>query len=123
MPGFVLLYMVIILASIFAALALAAGQSGAFAGGRLRAAENGADMRMLAMDCTERVLMQMRNAPGTNGTGTIAIDTGSCTYVISGTVPTKTVTITATLGTLYKRITVTTIQINPTITASWVESI
>ena len=121
LPGFALLYLVIILATSLTALVLAAGIYGAFSGARLRTENQGAVARVLADDCGERLLMQLRNAPSVLGSGTITTSTGTCTYTMSGASPTITIQITATSGTLYKRLTITTAQFEPTIIASWVE--
>ncbi len=120
--AFVLLYIVLMVSSILTALVLAAGASGSFAGGRLRLDQQGDAARMIAEDCGEQLLMQVRNATTTSGAGSLSIGSGTCTYSISGNILPKTVTFTAVSGTLYKRMTISLSQLDPTLTALWNES-
>lgn len=120
--GFALIYVMLVLASMVVAFSLAASQSAFFSANRMKSYANNADIRMLGMYCGENLLMQTRNTPTLTGSGTLNYNGGTCTYSISGSVPNKTITITASKNNLYKRLTITTTQIYSTITASWVES-
>jgi hypothetical protein len=120
--GFALIYVMLILASIVVALSLAAGQSGFFSANRLKSYTTSADVRMIAMYCGENLLMQIRSTPGITGPGTLSYNGGSCDYDITGAIPDKTITITATKDNLYKKLIITTSQIYPTISDTWVET-
>lgn len=65
--------------------------------------------------------MQVRTNTSLTGSGTLTFGTGSCSYTISGTSPTKTIVITATQYNLYKRITIVTSRVTPTILSTWTE--
>jgi hypothetical protein len=119
--GFVLLYIVLIFASLAVAAALSAGNSGFFAASRTRSLDANLQIRMAAMSCAETLLMQMRQSPGSTSSGSMSVMGGTCTYSITGSMPTKTITLAVTIGNLYSRIGITTSQINPTITATWQE--
>jgi hypothetical protein len=119
--GFVMLYIAIILSSVVLTIAMAASLSGLFTGNRTRYSNNDIQARMIAMTCAETLLMQVRNSPSLITSATTPIADGSCTYSISGNVPTKTIMLTATRANIYKRITITTSQINPVILSNWVE--
>ncbi len=121
--GFALLYIMLILASLIVAFSLAASQSGVFSAHRSRIYIASAEVRMLAQYCGENLLMQVRNNPATNASGTLSYNSGSCTYSITGTSPTKTISIVATKNNLYKRLTITTSQVTPEILSVWVETI
>ena len=120
--GFALLYIMLVLASIIVAMSLAANQSGFFSANRMKSYTTAAEVRMIAMYCGENLLMQVRNTPGTTGSGTLNYNGGSCDYIISGAIPDKTITITAQKNNIYKRLTITTSQVYPTITATWLET-
>lgn len=119
--GFAMIYSMLILASVIASLTLAASTSGVFSGQRLKIYNDSSTVRMIAMECAETVLMQVQILPSLVTSGTISIQNGSCTYTVSGTSPNKIITISASYKTLYKRITVTTTQIVPTILSTWIE--
>jgi hypothetical protein len=119
--GFVLLYMVLILSSILTALVLMASSNGSFAGNRLQLDQESANTRMMAEDCGEQLLQQVRNATTTTGIGTLSTNPGTCTYTIAGAGVPKTISLTATDGTLYKRLIITLSQLDPTFNVSWVE--
>lgn len=121
--GFALLYIMLILASVITVASLSASQFGVFSSNRLKNYSDAADTRMLTMYCAEILLMQMRNSPATLSSGTLNYNSGTCTYSISGSIPNKTIAITATKNNLYRRLTITTSQINPTIVSTWVESL
>ncbi len=120
--GFAFLYVVLVVGAIMTALALAASQGGAFAGGRLRAYQGGAEARVLLNRCAETVLMLIRNTTTLTGTNTILADGGSCTYTITGSSVPKTVTLAATEGSLTKRATITVTAISPTLGITYVET-
>ncbi len=119
--GFVLLYIMLVVASITVSISLASALGSTFAGNRLRTYTQGAEVRMLAMKCAETLLMQVRTNTALTGTGTLTIGTGSCAYTISGTAPAKSIVIAATQYNLYKRITITTTQVTPIILSTWTE--
>ena len=120
--AFVLLYVVLMVASVTVAISLAASLGSAFAGNRLRSYSQNATVRMLGMTCGELLLMQVRNNTALASSGTLTYGGGTCTYTVSGTSPNKTISITATQYNLYKRITIITTQVTPTITATWTET-
>jgi hypothetical protein len=120
--GFALLYIMLVLASIVVALSLAANQSGFFSANRLKSYTTSADVRMIGMYCGESLLMQIRNTPGLTGSGTLSYNGGSCDYDITGAIPDKTITINASKNNIYKKLTITTSQVYPTITATWLET-
>jgi hypothetical protein len=120
--GFALLYIMLVLASVVVALSLAANQSGFFSANRLKSYTTSADVRMIAMYCGENLLMEIRNNVNFTGTGTLSYDDGSCLYAISGSVPNITIAITASKNNLYKKLTITTSQLYPTITSTWLET-
>lgn len=120
--GFALLYLMLVLASIIVALSLAANQSAFFSANRLKSYVSSSDTRMIGMYCGEKLLMQIRNDASLTGSGTLTYTGGSCTYDITGTVPNKTISIVALENNLYKKLTITTTQIYPTITSTWVET-
>jgi hypothetical protein len=120
--GFALIYVMLILASIVVALSLAASQSGFFSANRLKLYTGTAEVRMIGMYCAENLLMQIRATPGLTGTGSLSYNGGSCDYAISGSIPNKTIDITAVKDNNYKKLTVTTSQIYPSLITSWVES-
>ena len=120
--GFALLYIMLILASIVVALSLAANQSGFFSANRLKSYTTSAEVRMIGTYCGENLLMQIRDNPGLTGSGTLNYNSGSCDYTISGTSPNKNIAITATKNNLYKKVTITTSQVYPTITDTWIET-
>jgi hypothetical protein len=119
--GFVLLYIILVITFILTSLSLSAGMTGVFAGNRLRLDQEAAQVRLQAEDCGELLLMQLRTATTTSGTGALPVNAGSCTYSIPGGTLPKAITLTASDGLLYKRLTITITQLDPTITASWVE--
>lgn len=119
--GFVLLYVMLVVATITVSIALASSLGSAFAGNRLRSYTQGAEVRMLAMRCAETLLMQVRTTTSLTGSGTLPLGNGSCTYTISGTSPAKTIALTATQYNLYKRITIVTTQVTPVILSTWTE--
>ncbi len=120
--GFALLYVMLVLASIVVALSLAANKSAFFSANRIKSYSSSADVRMIAMYCGENLLMQIRSTPGLTGTGTLNYNGGLCTYDVSGSVPDKIITIEASKNDIYKRLTITTSEIYPTIVSSWLES-
>lgn len=120
--GFALLYVMLILASFIVALSLAANKSGLFSANRLKNYNISAEVRMIGMYCGENLLMQIRNTPGLTGSGTLSYNGGSCSYDITGAIPDKTISITATKNNIYKKLTITTSQVYPTITATWLET-
>ena len=121
--GFALLYIMLILASMITVASLSASQFGVFSSSRQKSYGSAADARMLTMYCAEILLMQVKNSPATVSSGTLNYNSGTCTYSISGTIPNKTITITASKNNAYRRLTITTSQINPTIVSMWVESL
>lgn len=120
--GFALLYIMLVLASVVTVASLIAGHVGMFAGNRIRSGSGAADVRMVAMYCGENLLMQIRNNTGISGSGTLTYGGGSCNYTISGSIPNKVVSITASKNNFYRRLTITTSQVSPTINATWVET-
>jgi hypothetical protein len=120
--AFALLYVMLVVASVTAAFAFAASEGSAFAGNRLRADRQQADVRMLAMRCGEVLLMQVRNNTSLTASSTLSYGTGSCAYTVTGTAPAKTISITASQYNLYKRLTITTTQVSPSLQATWTES-
>lgn len=120
--GFALLYIMLILASVVTVSALVAGQMAIFSGNRIKLTTTGADVRMLAMYCGENLLMQVRNNILIVSSGTLTYNGGTCSYTITGTSPVKIITFTASENNLYKKITITTSQLSPVITGSWLES-
>jgi hypothetical protein len=119
--GFVLLYIILIITFALTSLALAAGTTGVFSGNRLRLDQEAAQVRLEAQDCGEQLLLTVRMATTTSGSGSLAANAGTCTYSISGGSLPKLILLTATDGSLYKRITITITQLDPGIVASWVE--
>lgn len=120
--GFALLYVMLAIASIVAAVSLASGLAGTFSGNRMRIYDGSAQVRMIAMRCAETLLMQIRNNASLTGSGTLSLLDGSCSYTISGSSPIKTITLTATRSNLYRRITITTSQMGPSILSTWTET-
>ena len=110
----------LVLASIVTAIALSVNQSAYFSGDRVKTYSSTADARMIAMYCAESLLMQIKDNPGLVDTSTMSYDGGVCNYTVSGSAPNKTISITAVKNNLYKKLTITTTQINPTITSTWV---
>ncbi len=120
--GFAFLYVIIIITSILTVLALGAGTIGAFATTRTDTAANAAKLRTMADQCGEILLMNVRNSTSLVSSGTLSVQGSTCTYSISGTAPTKTITLSDQYATLYKNITITTSQVTPTIVANWTET-
>lgn len=120
--GFALLYIMLILASFIVALSLATNKSTFFSANRLKSYTISAEVRMIAMSCGEHLLMQIRNNPSLTGVGTLDYNGGSCSYDVSGSVPVKIITITATKNNLNKKITIETTEIYPVILATWIET-
>jgi hypothetical protein len=120
--AFAFLYVVLIIASVTTTISLAASVEGILSGNRLRADAQSAEVRMLTMRCGELLLMQVRNNTALTSSGTLTSGTGSCVYTVTGTSPAKVISITATMYTLTKRLTITTAQVTPNITSTWVES-
>jgi hypothetical protein len=120
--GFALLYIMLILSSIVVALSLAANQSGFFSANRLKSYTTSAEVRMIGMYCGENLLMEIRNNAGFTGTGTLNYNGGVCDYSISGTAPNISIVISAVKNNIYKKLTITTSQLYPTITSAWVET-
>lgn len=120
--GFALLYLMLVMASIIVAMSFAANQSAFFSANRMKSYTVSGETRMIGMTCGEKLLMQVRDNPAVIGSGTINYAGGSCTYVISGSIPNKIITITAVENNIYKKLTITTSQIYPTISATWLET-
>ena len=120
--GFALLYVMLVLASIIVGLALSANQSAFFSANRLKSYSNSAEVRMIADYCGENLLMEIRDNPALVTTGTLSYSGGSCDYSITGTVPVKVITLTASKNNIFKKLTITTSQIYSTIQATWVET-
>ena len=120
--GFVLVYMMVIFASVVVALAISASQTGIFSANRIKSYAAAADARAFAMYCAEILLMQVRNSPAALSSGTLASGTGSCQYSITGSVPNKVINLTAIKNNIYRRITISTTQIYPVIQAQWLEN-
>ena len=120
--GFALLYLMLIMASIIVAMSFAANQSAFFSANRMKSYTNSGETRMIGMYCGEKLLMQIRSNPAITGSGTLTYDGGSCTYSISGSIPNKVISITAVENNIYKKLTITTSQIYPTISATWLET-
>lgn len=121
--GFAMLYVVLVLASILVAISFASALSGAGAGKRMRQYQQTLETRAAAYECAETVMMQFRNSPSTNTTGSFAVGDGTCTYAVSGSEPNKTITIDMQIDDTYKHITISTSQIYTTIESEWLEVI
>ena len=119
--GYATLYILLIIASVTVSNSLAAAVGSTFSGTRLRAYALGAEIRTLTSRCVETLLMQVRNNTSLTGAGTIIIGTGSCNYIISGSVPVKIIAITATKNNLYKRVNITITQVSPVLLINWTE--
>lgn len=120
--GFALLYIMLMLAALLTTLALTSARAGIFSGNRMTLYQNAATTRMIAMQCAETLLMQVRNDTALNTAGTLSIQSGSCSYTVGGTSPAKTITLTATYNNIYKRITINTSQVTPMILSTWLET-
>ena len=119
--GFALIFVMLVLASILVGVSFAAGIAGTFSGNRMKLYDGAAQTRMVANACAENLLMQLRSNVNFSGSGTMSMLDGSCTYVVSGTIPAKIISITAVRNNIYKRLTITTTQLNPTILSTWTE--
>lgn len=120
--GFSFIYIVMVLAMVTFGAALTSSQLSLFSARRAKLNVSAAEARMIGMQCAENLLMQVRNNTALISSGTLSIQSGTCTYSVSGTNPNKTITITAIRNNVYKKITITTTQTSPVILSSWVET-
>ncbi len=119
--GFVLLYVMIVVAAVTVSLSLSSALASTFAGNRLRSYAQGAEVRMLAAKCAEVVLLRVRANVALAETSSLTYGTGSCSYTVSGTSPAKTIVVTANQYNLMRRLTIVTTQVAPVILSTWTE--
>ncbi|EKE15719.1 MAG: hypothetical protein ACD_11C00108G0013 [uncultured bacterium] len=78
--------------------------------------------KALADACAERGLETVRENPSYVGTTNFSLGQGGCSYTVSGADPNKTVSATGTVGTVLRKVQITTNQTRPQINiTSWQE--
>lgn len=120
--GFVFIYVMIIVASILVAVAIVGGQTGVFFANNVKEHQASAEAAMVAEYCGENLLMQVRNNTALTSSGSLTFAGGTCTYSVTGTSPNKTITLSVVKNNIYRRTTITTTQVSPTILVTWVET-
>ncbi len=79
--------------------------------------------RTLATACAESALEQIRENTSYTGTTNLTLSSGTCSYIVTNTGgETRTITVTATVSSVVRRLSLTVTAINPIITTgSWQE--
>jgi hypothetical protein len=67
----------------------------------------------LANACAEEALQQIWNLDTFVGSGNLTLGLGNCTYTVSSATVPKTITISATVGTIVRKISITLDQVRP----------
>lgn len=80
--------------------------------------------RTLANACAESALEQIRETPTYTGTTSLTLNSGSCSYTVANTGgETRTVSVTATVSSVVRRLAITITAISPVITTgTWQET-
>lgn len=80
--------------------------------------------RLLADSCAEEALEQIRDATSFSGSGTLSLGNGTCAYTVtSGSGSNRTITVSGTVGSIVRHVSISVDAINPFIhVASWQEN-
>lgn len=121
--GFVTLTSVLIVGAVGTAIAVSLLLLGLGSTRSSFALEQSKQARALADACAEEALQQIHDSTPFEGTGSLTLGQGNCTYTVTkGTGQNRTIISTGTVGTIVRKAKITIDKINPTIKiTSWQE--
>lgn len=120
--GYSILISVIVLAGICTSLAVSLLLSSTSQAGAAIAFRKSTLARGYANSCMESALEQIRQNSSYTGTINLSFTSGSCSAMVSGTAPTKSITSTGISDTVTRRVQGSTTQVSPSITLNnWQE--
>lgn len=121
--GFILLYSVIILGAVALALVLVLTMTGIWSIRNSADDKNSAQARKAADSCVELALQNMHDNTGFTGSGNSSVNGAPCSYiVISGGGNLRIINATGTVGSLLRKVSVSTSGFSPSIQiSSWQE--
>lgn len=122
-PGYVMLLSVLVAGIVATTVTTSLLLSGLATSQTMFAMQQANQASGLATTCAEEGLMKIRNASGYTGTTNMTLAAGTCFYVISNTGgATRKINVQATVGTVTKRVMITTSALTPILTvSSWQE--
>ena len=105
--GFITLISVVVAGAVGLGIALSILLTSSVFSKNMIVLQQSAQAAAMADACTEEALLQVRSNAAFTGSGALALDSGSCTYLVAGAGSSRTVSATGTVSTVVRKTSVT----------------